>query len=537
MADKRPNRARSFTLSTTGTSRPSSVSVVAASAAYRRQFVRNVTDSDTALVDDHAQGNGGAGEMETRVRECDERTESAGARRPRPAHWNDDDRDASDRGRAERHGMPNLMRWRDQRASSKPLRTRSTIALRVVVAAGLLALVALLAAQHASAAFPGKNGRIAFASSRDGNFEIYSMNSNGSGVTRLTNNPGTDTQPAVSPGGNRIAFASNRDGDFDIYVMNADGSEQRQITDNPADDVQPAFAPDGERIAFVSDRGFGDHDIYLVVSAVEHRLLTQDFDPTDPTPPDDDEPASTPTANRIAFESDRQGNDNVRIMPLYPSDGFRLTDDAAFDREPNWSPDGKRIVFTSGRPNEVGLTSPSIFVMSGFGLNQQRLTNRADQRIAQDFEPAFSPNGARIVFVTNRDGNLEIYSMNPNGSEVSRLTNNAATDSDPDWGRPPCTISGTSGDDVLNGTPAADVICGLGGEDRLRGFEGSDEVRGGSGNDIVYGGAGEDCVFGEAGDDIVNTEDTVEGNDVADGGGGSRDSCRTDPGDVTVNCP
>jgi Tol biopolymer transport system component len=101
------------------------------------------------------------------------------------------------------------------------------------VLALLLALVALLGApaQHANAAFPGKNGRIFFASDRDGDFEIYSMNPNGSGVTALTDNQELDNQPAVSPDGNRIAFMSNRDGgDLDIWVMNADGSEQTQVT-------------------------------------------------------------------------------------------------------------------------------------------------------------------------------------------------------------------------------------------------------------------------------------------------------------------
>jgi dipeptidyl aminopeptidase/acylaminoacyl peptidase len=410
-----------------------------------------------------------------------------------------------------------------------------------VLLALLLALVALLGtpAQQANAAFPGKNGRIVFTSNRDGafNLEIYSMNPNGSGVTRLTNSPGNDSQPAVSPDGNRIVFTSNRDGDSDLYVMNADGSGELQITNFAANEVQPAFAPDGQGIVFVSDTGFGDTDIYLRASEGDVRLLTQEiFDPTDPNPPQDDRPASTPTANRIAFESDREGNENIRIQPLYKSSGFRITDDPAFDGRPNWSPDGKRIVFESDRPNRVGRTTSSIFVMRAFGQDQRRLTNRAGQRITQDLYPAFSPNGARIVFESNRDGNSEIYSMEPNGSGVTRLTNNPARDSDPDWGRRPCTISGTDGNDVLNGTPTADVICGLGGEDRLRGLEGNDEVRGGDGNDVVYGGAGEDRVFGEIGEDIVKTKDTVEGNDLADGGGGIFDSCRTDPGDATVNC-
>jgi Ca2+-binding RTX toxin-like protein len=190
----------------------------------------------------------------------------------------------------------------------------------------------------------------------------------------------------------------------------------------------------------------------------------------------------------------------------------------------------------SDRPNRAGRTLISIFVMGAFGANPQRLTNLAGDPLAQDNRPAFSPNGARILFSSNRAGLPEIYSMKTDGKDVTRLTNSEGASTNPDWGRPPCTISGTNGNDVLNGTSTADVICGLGGEDRLRGLEGNDEVRGGGGNDIVYGGPGKDLVLGEIGEDIVNTKDTVEGNDRADGGGGNHDSCRTDPRDATVNC-
>jgi dipeptidyl aminopeptidase/acylaminoacyl peptidase len=414
------------------------------------------------------------------------------------------------------------------------------VALQAVVLAGLLALVGLVgaAAQQANAAFPGKNGRIVFSSTRTGNLDIYSMNPDGSGVARLTNSPESDSQPAVSPDGNKIAFTSNRDqdvpDDFDIYVMNADGSEETQRTDRPADEVEPAFAPDGEGILYVSDIGFGDNDIWLLASENDHRLLTEEnLNPDDPVQADDDHPASTPTANRIAFESDRAGNDNIHTQPLYLSNGLRITDNLSDERDPNWSPDGKRIVFVSRRRKRP----ESIFIMGASGANQQRLTNDApDPLPQQDVTPAFSPNGARVVFSSNRGGLLDIYSMNTDGKEVTRLTSSSGNNSNPDWGRPPCTITGTNGNDVLNGTSTADVICGLSGEDRLRGLEGNDEVRGGGGNDIVYGGPGADLVLGELGVDFVNTKDTVEGNDHADGGGGIFDSCRTDPEDVRVNC-
>ena len=84
--------------------------------------------------------------------------------------------------------------------------------------------------------------RIAFASARDGDFEIYAMSPDGSGVTRLTRNPGDDRDPSSMPDGTRIAFASSRDGNFEIYVMDRDGSNQTRLTTTPADDRNPAWS-------------------------------------------------------------------------------------------------------------------------------------------------------------------------------------------------------------------------------------------------------------------------------------------------------
>jgi hypothetical protein len=96
---------------------------------------------------------------------------------------------------------------------------------------------------QATATARAQAGRIAFASNRDGNREIYVMNADGSGVTRLTNNPADDVVPSWSPDGRRIAFESDRDGNLEIYVMNADGSGQTNLTNNPADDVVPSWSP------------------------------------------------------------------------------------------------------------------------------------------------------------------------------------------------------------------------------------------------------------------------------------------------------
>jgi len=93
------------------------------------------------------------------------------------------------------------------------------------------------------------NGKIAFTSYRDGNGEIYLMNPDGSGQTRLTTNIADDVYPARSPNGTKIAFASNRDGNREIYVMNTDGTGQIRLTTNIADDYDPAWSPDNSKIS------------------------------------------------------------------------------------------------------------------------------------------------------------------------------------------------------------------------------------------------------------------------------------------------
>src|SRR2546425_746704 len=121
---------------------------------------------------------------------------------------------------------------------------------------------ALLLAPSANAAFPGRNGKIAFASSRGGNSDIYTMNPDGTDVTQLTTDPGDDSEPAWSPDGTKIAFSTSRDLDpaclqdpngfcnYEIYVMNADGSNQTRLTHESLPDVAPAWSPDGAKIVY-----------------------------------------------------------------------------------------------------------------------------------------------------------------------------------------------------------------------------------------------------------------------------------------------
>jgi dipeptidyl aminopeptidase/acylaminoacyl peptidase len=308
------------------------------------------------------------------------------------------------------------------RATLAALLTRPSAA--VVVAAVVAPLA--FAAAPATAAFPGQNGRIAFVSERDGNREIYVMNADGSGQTRLTNTTADEWGPAFSPDGSRIAFESRRDGNGEIYVMEADGSGQTRLTYNAALDGEPAFSPDDRKIAF--SRG---GDIYVMNADGSGQTLVAN---------NGYEPEFSLDGSKIVFVSFRDGDAEIYVMNADGSGQMRRTNDPAWNWLFSLSPDGGKIAYTRWG----GLFNPYIYVMNANGT-EHILTNGA----AWDSSPAFSPDGTKIAFNRGAD----IYIMNANGSGQTRLTNG----SHPDWGpvaRPLLTVSDVSG---AEGGPAARV--------------------------------------------------------------------------------
>jgi Tol biopolymer transport system component len=265
---------------------------------------------------------------------------------------------------------------------------------------------------------PGLPGKIAFISARDGNPEIYVQNMATLGVTRLTDNPAVDTQPAWSPDGTRLAFASNRSGNYEIYLMNADGSDLINISNNPYNDQAPAWSPDGTRVAFASDRD-GNWEVYAAaVDGSSFSNLTEN-------PADDENPAWFRSGNkdRIAFATNRDSNFEIYIMNPDGSNPKNITGNAAADNYPAATSDGKRIVFASNRDGHY-----NIFVM---GSNGESPINRTNSNY-DDLSPSWSPDGKWIAFYSNR-GNQEVYIIQGNGSNTTDISNNPAEDYYPDW--------------------------------------------------------------------------------------------------------
>jgi len=287
-----------------------------------------------------------------------------------------------------------------------------------------VALVSAPAIPEASAAFPGANGKIAFYTSRDGNAEIYVMNADGSGQTRLTNDPRGDTEPVWSPDGTKIASQVNLGPDAEIFVMNADGSGDVNITNSPATvDLRPSWSPDGTKIVFVSRPSVGgNNDIWVMNADGSGKdQLTTD-------PGSDLEPVWSPDGTRIAFESDRTGNAEIFVMNADGSGQTNITNDPGPDGAASWSPHGTRIAFQSDRTG-----NRDVWVMNADGSDQVNITNTPDDESA----PAWSPDGTRLLFQADGgDGTDEIFVMNADGSGRTNLSNFPGfSEFTPDWQR------------------------------------------------------------------------------------------------------
>lgn len=204
-------------------------------------------------------------------------------------------------------------------------------------------------------------GKIVFDSKRDGNTEIYTMNSDGSNQTRLTFNETSDYNPVWSPNGQQIAFNSKRDGNREIYVMDADGSNQRNLTRHPAFDVSPHWHPNGDRIAFM--RGEVLAYLYTIDLDGENLKLIKKAEYIG-------NPKWSPDGKRIAFEmfvenANKDGNEGG----IYVADANGRNEwlvsrpgDWAFIDLAGWSPDGKQILYTEVTQPAHGVWEDTIVI-------------------------------------------------------------------------------------------------------------------------------------------------------------------------------
>jgi Tol biopolymer transport system component len=290
---------------------------------------------------------------------------------------------------------------------------------------GAVTLAALLwLAAPAGATFPGQNGKIFYSSNLAGpTRDIYRINPDGTGATRLTGltapfNAGDEDKPSVSPDGKTIVFvfepevAPGEEEEYDIYAVNRDGTNPRLLVAGGSD---PGWSPDGTKISYTS----------ISPDTTGYQLGVMNADGSG--------------QHLITTETDlTQGN----YAPDWSADGTRLAyvrrkvhDDAAPSQiatirldgtgrkivalmagknpyDPYWSPDSQRIVFTAQTPTEA-----EIWVMQRDGFAKQQLT---DGHI--DLHVTWSPNGSKLVFASDRDVGIQLFTMPAAGGLPTEVT-------------------------------------------------------------------------------------------------------------------
>lgn len=312
---------------------------------------------------------------------------------------------------------------------------------------------------------------IYFTSDRDGNMEIYSIDPDSGEELNISDKPEDEHSPVISPDGKWLAFLVGDENRSSIDVLNLDNRERFTVTKGTGRFVNPRWSSDSKRIVFLGIHPDKGSRVYITsVEQISPARLSDieatrvgDWSPDGEAVVFSSEDSKrtgihvrnpdgvnqrqmtcakdygavwSPDSRQLAFLSERDGNPDVYVMDRdsldelcagkkdVRSEAYQLTETDEPESDVSWSPDGKWLLFVSERDG-----NKEIYVMEASGNKQTRLTYNE----IPDYQPVWSPNGGKIVFVSELDGDPDIFMMNDKGEDQVRLTNNDEMDLLPDW--------------------------------------------------------------------------------------------------------
>lgn len=232
----------------------------------------------------------------------------------------------------------------------------------------------------------------------------------------LADSPLTDYYGILSPLGDEVVFSSNRNGSFDLYGITPDGGTLRQITEG-AGAYASSVSPDGTMIAFAAGPAAGSQEIYIYDTnrGGIRQLTDMGGDTIDPN--------WSPDGERILFTSNTNGDAELFTVRPTGANVQRVPVGDVSGRA-DWSPDGEQIVYYAGTTGEE-----EIYLFTLAEETIQQLTVGGG-----NLSPSFSPDGQWIAYASRQDGDLEIVIMRRDGSDTQQLTINNRADYQPQWG-------------------------------------------------------------------------------------------------------
>ena len=286
----------------------------------------------------------------------------------------------------------------------------------------MLALILLCVNVSPVLAKAPSTAKILFTSGRDGNYEVYSMNPDGSEQVNLTQHQASDLNAVWSPTGEKILFISDRGGRRDLYLMDPDGSKVRRVLKRKAkvDRKHPTWSPDGKQIAYKTlDWGGPEYGIHIVIlgeQEAEH-IVEGSYPAWSPDGMEIACTVSQPLSAQLTFI-----NVHTRTQEKPLSKKLLL-----WQYDPSWSAAGDKLAFAGNKHpipaildlHKAWADKRSIYIVNRDGTGLRLLVNEAGPKASA---PALSPNGDELLYTQEVKGRLQIFKLNIDSGVRTQLT-------------------------------------------------------------------------------------------------------------------